>query len=159
MRDSAAFRLRLNDYLRAQGLKHTRQREAILDEFVDAGEHISLDELLAKVQQKMPGVGYATVYRSMKLFVEAGLAHERKFGDGQTRYEAARVGDPHHDHIICVRCGRIFEFEDEVIEERQDAIAARFGMTIVSHRLDIWGQCADPNACGAHEREDRGGEE
>ena len=147
MSDLTAFRRRLDDYLRAEGLKHTRQRQVILEAFVEAGGHISLDDLLTRVQAVMPGVGYATVYRSMKLFSEAGLAQEQKFGDGQARYEPAKLGDSHHDHIVCVRCGRILEFEDDIIEARQEDIAARHGMRMVSHRLDIWAECVDPDGC------------
>src|SRR4051812_39652584 len=107
---------KLAAYMVVRGLKHTRQRDQILEAFFDASAHVSIDDLLALVQTRMPGVGYATVYRTMKLFAEAGVAHERHFQDGQTRYEPV-VPDEHHDHLICVTCGTIFEFEDPTIEE------------------------------------------
>lgn len=137
---------RLARHMREKGLKHTRQRDEILEVFFAQGGHASIDELLAQVQTKMPGVGYATVYRSMKLFVEAGVAQERRFGDGQTRFEPHLHGD-HHDHLICTSCGRIFEFEDDDIEARQAAVAAAHGLRLTSHRHEIYGACLNPDTC------------
>jgi hypothetical protein len=77
----------LGEYLSGQGLKSTTQRDSILDIFINAGEHLSADELYARVKKVHPGIGYATVYRTLKLFAEAGLAQERRFEDGFTRYE------------------------------------------------------------------------
>ena len=76
----------------------------------------------------------------MKLLAEGGLAVEHQFSDGQARYEPFREGH-HHDHIICQTCGRIVEFEDGVIEERQEAVAERMGFRVASHRLEIYGDC------------------
>jgi Fur family ferric uptake transcriptional regulator len=147
MTDARSLEDRLRDYMDKAGLKHTRQRQAIFEAFIAQDAHRSLDELLALVQGQMPGVGYATVYRTMKLLTEAGVAHERQFGDGQTRYEPARPGDDHHDHLICRDCGQIFEFEDHEIEARQARIAAAHGLHIRTHRLDIWGDCQDRAVC------------
>jgi Fur family ferric uptake transcriptional regulator len=82
----------------------------------------------------------ATVYRTMKLLAEAGLAHARNFGDGQTRYEAA-VGKHHHDHLICTQCGTIVEFEDDRIESLQDAVARKHGFKVTSHKMELYGIC------------------
>lgn len=147
---------RLASHIRERGLKHTRQREQILEAFIHAGGHTSIDELLARVQERMPGVGYATVYRSMKLFVEAGVAHERQFRDGQTRYEPVAADDTHHDHLICTLCGTIFEFEDPVIEARQQEVATRHGMRVATHRHEIYGTCEAPDTC-PHRRARSGG--
>ena len=131
----------LEAHMRAQGLKHTRQRDEILQTFFAAGGHVSIDELLGRVQERMPGVGYATVYRTLKLFVEAGVAHERNFQDGQARFEPV-LEDAHHDHLICLDCGHIFEFEEDEIERRQGEIATRHGLRMESHRHEIYGRCA-----------------
>ena len=147
MADTAVLEQRLAEYMRTNRLKQTEQRRVILDAFLEADGHLSLDELLAKVQQRRTGVGYATVYRTMKLFTEAGVAQERRFGDGQTRYEPAEIGDDHHDHLICETCGHIFEFEDEEIERRQAEVAARHGLRMRRHRLDLWGECLNPTTC------------
>ena len=147
MSSGEEMKARWQAYLTSSGLKTTRQRRAIFDAFAAANRHVSLDELLTAVQEQLPSVGYATVYRTMKLFVAAGVASERQFGDGQARYEAVYDEEEHHDHVICINCGAIFEFEDEEIERRQAAVAKRFGLRIVRHRLDIWGECVEPGAC------------
>jgi Fur family ferric uptake transcriptional regulator len=132
-------RRRLEAHIRASGLKQTRQRDEILTAFFEAGGHVSIDDLLTRAQARMPGVGYATVYRSLKLFVEAGVAHEQNFQDGQTRYEP--LADDHHDHLICLDCGHIFEFEEHEIERRQAEVAAHHGLRVERHRHEIYGRC------------------
>ncbi len=133
-------------HIHANGGKHTRQRDEILRTFFEAGGHVSIDELLARVQTRMPGVGYATVYRTLKLFEEAGVAHARNFQDGQARWEPV-VPDAHHDHLICLDCGTIFEFEEPEIEARQNDVAARHGLHVASHRHEIYGRCARAGVC------------
>ena len=91
-------------YLAEQGLKSTRQREQILDEFLRAGAHLSAEDLYLRLRKKFPNIGYATVYRTLKLLAECGIAEERHFGDKQTRYEAT-AGQDHHDHLVCQQCG------------------------------------------------------
>jgi len=148
---SNELRALLANHIKDNNLKNTRQRDAILDAFLSGEGHSSIDELLSKVQADHPAVGYATVYRALKLFVAAGVASERRFGDGPTLYEAAELGD-HHDHLICTRCGRIFEFEDEVIEERQEQVAAKLGLRLTSHRMTLWGECVDRVECDGSRR-------
>jgi Fur family ferric uptake transcriptional regulator len=133
-------------FRRRQALKTTQQREAIVDAFLRTEGHVSLEELLARVRKRHPGVGYATVYRTLRLLADSGLAAARQFGDGQTRYEVA--GDTeHHDHMICQACGFIVEFHDERLEELQDEIAARLGgFSVVRHRHELYGLC--PKAQG-----------
>lgn len=140
MADDATLLRRLERHMADQGLKSTRQRQVILETFLEGEGHVAVDELLPRVQAHMAGIGYATVYRTLKMFVEAGVAQERRFGDGQTRYEPVRTDD-HHDHLICVDCGHIFEFEDNLIEERQALVAAQHGLRLVAHRHDIFGAC------------------
>ena len=137
---------RLSGFMREHGLKQTRQRTTIFEIFLGT-EHVSVEDLLTAVQKVEPGVGYATVYRALKLFVEAGVAHKRSFGDGQARYEPVDVNDEHHDHLICTICGEIFEFEDQVIERRQDQVAAQFGLKLTNHRMTLWGECLDNPNC------------
>jgi Fur family ferric uptake transcriptional regulator len=143
----ALMKERWESYLKEAGLKSTRQRRALFDCFVEVEGHVSLDDMLQRVHQVVPGLGYATVYRTMKLFVQAGIAEERQFGDGQARYEPIAHEHDHHDHIICRNCGQIFEFEDEEIERRQAAVAKAYGLKIVQHRLDIWADCRSPASC------------
>lgn len=130
----------LDRYMAERGLKSTRQRSLIIDIFFAMHGHLSVEEVWARVRQDDPRVSVATVYRTMKLLAESGLAHARNFGDGQTRYEPA-VGREHHDHLICTRCGTIIEFENDQIERMQDAVARRHGFKVTSHKMELYGLC------------------
>lgn len=126
-------------YLREQNLNTTQQRELIVDQFLRSHDHISIDELLARVRKRNRKIGYATVYRTLKLLVEAGLAIQRQFGEGQARFE---VAGEHHDHLICAKCGLILEFEDDEIERLQDEIAKRLGdFKVIRHRHELYALC------------------
>ncbi|MBL0225389.1 MAG: transcriptional repressor [Geobacteraceae bacterium] len=130
-----------NVFAASKGLRSTRQRDNILDVFLATHQHVSVEELYLKVKAVSQGVGQATVYRTLKLFVEAGLAREILLHDGQTRYEHVLAGE-HHDHLVCTGCNSIIEFENETIEQLQDEIAARHGFMIRSHKLEIYGLCS-----------------
>lgn len=132
-------------FITDRGLKLTRQREAILDVFVEADKHIDVEELFRRVKDRAPGIGHATVYRTMKLLLEAGLAQEHNFGDGVTRYERT-ARKKHHDHLICSQCNLIMEFSNQEIEELQEQIAARLGFRILEHKLEIYGDCQGEHA-------------
>jgi Fur family ferric uptake transcriptional regulator len=125
-------------YLEDHNLKHTKQREAILEIFLEVKGHIGSDELYQRVRERHPNIGYTTVYRTMKLLCEAGLASERHFDDGIARYE---VEHEHHDHLVCVRCGRIVEFECSMIEAAQEEIVERYGFRLLRHRHELYGHC------------------
>ena len=145
--DQLRLKGRWHDYLGRQRLKTTQQREAIVDEFLLTSSHVSIDELLLRVRRHQAKVGYATVYRTLKLLVECGLATARQFGDGQTRYEVADDVASHHDHLICVQCGLILEFENPEIERLQEEMAASLGgFKVVRHKLELYGLC--PKAMG-----------
>ena len=135
---------RFREYLTDQGLRLTRQREAIAEVFFHSGAHLSLLELLELARQRHAGVGYATVYRTMKILAECGLATEHKFAEGNVRYEPSVQGE-HHDHLICVTCGKIVEYEDDEIERLQEELARRHGFRVVSHRHEIYAECTTPN--------------
>jgi Fur family ferric uptake transcriptional regulator len=130
----------LTEYLSGQGLRSTTQRDHILQVFVDAGQHLSAEELYLRVKKTHPGIGYATVYRTLKLLAEAGLADERRFEDGFTRYEY-KASNSHHDHLICTKCGAILEFENERIEALQQDVARKNHFLVQSHKLELYGLC------------------
>ena len=130
----------LGAYLERNHLKHTKQRELILATFLEAKRHITSEDLYQAVRENHSNIGYTTVYRTMKLLVEAGLATERHFDDGITRYE---VEQEHHDHLVCIKCGRIQEFECELIEETQLEIAKRYSFEVLRHRHELYGHCSD----------------
>ena len=130
----------LNRYMAQHGLKSTRQRTLIIDTFFQIGGHHSVEELWSKVRTLDPKVSVATVYRTMKLLSDCGLAHTQNFGDGQTRYEAA-AGRHHHDHLICTGCGAIVEFENDRIEALQNKVADDHGFKVTSHKMELYGLC------------------
>jgi Fur family ferric uptake transcriptional regulator len=132
----------LSAYMERKGLRSTSQRRLVSDIFFRTDGHLSIDDMLTRVREQDPKVGYATVYRTMKLLVECGLANERQFDDTVTRFEVAHE-DSHHDHLICLECKRIVEFEDDEIERLQEELAERRGFELVSHKHELYGLCAD----------------
>jgi Fur family transcriptional regulator, ferric uptake regulator len=130
----------LNAYMLKKGLRSTDQRRLIVETFFHSDNHVSIEELLARVRATDPRVGYATVYRTLKLLTECGVANERRFGDGLTRYELAD-DVTHHDHLICVGCGDITEFEEPRIEELQERVARKYGFELRSHKHELYGVC------------------
>ncbi len=130
-------------YLEEHNFKHTKQRDAILEAFLDATGHITSEAIYERVRSDHPNIGYTTVYRTMKLLCEAGLASERHFEDGVTRYEIAHE---HHDHLVCLRCGKIIEFECQMIESTQIKIADRYGFLVLRHRHELYGHCSSCRA-------------
>jgi Fur family ferric uptake transcriptional regulator len=138
--DLEHFRALLTAYMAKKGLRSTDQRRLIVETFFHARNHVSIDDLLALVRAQDPKVGYATVYRTLKLLAECGVAYERRFGDGLTRYELAD-DTTHHDHLICLECGDITEFEEPRIEQIQDEIAHRYGFELKTHKHEMYGIC------------------
>ena len=135
----------LASYLEQHHLKHTKQRDAILDAFLGASGHVTSEHIYQEVKESNPNIGYTTVYRTMKLLCEAGLAQERHFDDGIARYE---IEHEHHDHLVCLKCGRIIEFECQMIEATQEEIAARYNFRILRHRHELYGHCESCNSEG-----------
>ena len=129
-------------FIAQKGLKQTRQRDIILQTFLEVDDHIDVEELLHRVRARNPSIGHATVYRTMKLLTECGLAHERHFGDGLARYEQVSRKN-HHDHLICTACGKIIEFSNSAIEALQKKVAAQHQFTIFNHKLELYGKCHD----------------
>ncbi|KMQ52963.1 Ferric uptake regulation protein FUR [Chitinispirillum alkaliphilum] len=129
-----------NKHLSENGIRKSAQRYSIMEVFLDAKHHITVAELLELVKEKHPQIGTATVYRTIKLFCEAGIAQEVDIGDGVLRYEH-KYGHAHHDHLICNECGKFIEAQDEHIEKLQQQLAERHGFTPQSHRLQIFGIC------------------
>jgi len=130
------------EHIQKAGLRRTSQRDLILEMFLKTEEHMSSEDLYWLVQKKDPTVGHTTVYRTLKLLAEAGLAREVRFGDGKTYYEHHYNHD-HHDHLICTECGKIIEFFSAEIEELQDKMAENYGFRLTNHSLRMWGVCED----------------
>lgn len=132
----------LNRFITEKGLKSTRQRDAVAEVFFSTSGHITAEGLYQKVSRAHPGIGLTTVYRTLKLLTEAGLAKERRFEGPQGVFEKEDTAR-HHDHIICKRCGKIFEFKEPEIEKLQEAVAERFGFVVEDHKLELYGLCGN----------------
>jgi Fur family transcriptional regulator, ferric uptake regulator len=145
------LRQNLDDYMVEKGLRTTEQRRLIVQAFFDTTEHLTIEELLDRVRALDSRVGYATVYRTMKMLAEGGIANELHFGDGLTRYELADQ-DSHHDHLICEECGLIIEFEEPLIEELQHRVAASHNFEVLHHRHELYGRCRDQESCRTRQK-------
>ncbi len=130
------------DYLAGNRLSMTPQRKVIVETFLETEGHFSAEELLLLVQQKVPEIGLATVYRTLKLLIDSGLADNLDFGCGVALYEHS-FGHAHHDHLICTRCDSKVEVLDEVIERKQEELARKNGYTLTRHRMILFGLCPE----------------
>lgn len=128
------------DFLKKKELKLTSQRKEILDAFIKTDKHLSVDDLYDIVKKKDSRIGHATVFRTMKLLGEAGIAGNVNLGDKVIRYEH-KYGHKHHDHLVCVKCGTCIEAVDEEIEKLQERLCRKIGFTAKKHTLEIFGTC------------------
>jgi Fur family transcriptional regulator, ferric uptake regulator len=136
------------EFLSRAGLKSTRQRDRIVRAFFAAGRHISAEELYHQIRAEDPTVGLVTVYRTLKLLRQAGLATERQFGDSYARFDPTPADHTHH-HLICTRCGSIREFENPTLRALGTKAAHSQGFTVTEQRVEIYGICQN---CAAAER-------
>ena len=126
------------DFLRHSSLQRTRQRERILHELLGMGQHFDADDLCERLRGKGARVSRATVYRTLPILEVAGLIRRVYQVGHRTLYE---LRNPHHDHLLCVRCGRTIEFKDDRIEALQQAVCRKHGFRAVEHRMGIRGIC------------------
>lgn len=129
-----------SDYVRRKNLKHSVQRDRILKIFLKMEKHLTAEELYRLVKKSVPGIGYATIYRTLKILCESGLCRELKCEDGTARYEHL-YGHQHHDHLVCLKCGRFTEVASSNIERLQGELARKEGFTLMKHRLELYGVC------------------
>ena len=124
-----------------KGLRITEQRRVIARVLSEAEDHPDVEALHARAAAIDPGISIATVYRTVRLFEEAGILDRHDFGDGRARYEAA--AEAHHDHLIDVETGRVIEFVDPELESLQRQIAEKLGFRLVDHRMELYGVPVD----------------
>lgn len=135
---------RFHQRLGETGLKSTRQRDVIVETFFRLNKHISVEELLEEARRQSPRIGYATVYRTLRLLVDYGFAEPRQFGDNQTRYDPTYGEDVDHDHLVCVDCRRVLEFTDDVVNARVRQIVGELGtFRITRQRLELYARCTN----------------
>lgn len=131
----------LEEQCAQKGMRLTDQRKTIARVLESASDHPDVEELHRRVSAVDSRISISTVYRTLKLFEEAGIIERHEFRDGRARYEPA--SDDHHDHLIDMRTGEVVEFHDEEIERIQERIAERLGFRLVGHRLELYGVPAD----------------
>ncbi len=142
--------LRLRAFTRRRELKNSQRRDLILDCFLTLPGHVSAADVHDAIRREHPSIGRTTVYRALRVFCEAGIATSLELRDGVARFEPALFRG-HHDHLICLKCGRIDEFLSPEVERQQEEIAERQGFRLVSHRHQLYGVCgacrqAEPDA-------------
>lgn len=139
-------------YLHQHRLPLTHQREAIAMTLFESEHHLSVDELGEQLRERGEHVGKATIYRTLNLMVEAGLAREHDFGEGFKRYEH-QAGEARHDHLVCTSCGKVVRFSRSIVDELQADVAAEAGFIAETRRLEIYGLCEE---CQGHEAASEG---
>ncbi len=126
--------------LESRSLRYTKQREEILHYLLKAKKHVTPEEMYRDLNKEDPSLGRATVFRTLNLLQEAGLANKIQFADGKSAYEH-KFSRPHHDHMICVECREVIEFSNPTIERLQDQITHQFEFKPLWHRHEIFGRC------------------
>uniref|UniRef100_A0A7V0Z4N4 Ferric uptake regulation protein n=1 Tax=candidate division WOR-3 bacterium TaxID=2052148 RepID=A0A7V0Z4N4_UNCW3 len=121
-------------------LKSSQKRQFIINYFLNQDKHLSVEELYNMIKNKVPKIGYSTVYRTLKLLAECGIVSIRHFEKGITRFEPIHKKQ-HHDHLICTRCGAIIEFINQEIEKIQKRVARKYNFSVLDHKLEIYGLC------------------
>ena len=130
------------DFLKKKGLKYTRQRKVVLKAFLNTEKHVTTEDLYDIVRKKNPDIGHATVFRTLKLMCESGLAEGLNLDGKIMRYEH-QYGHEHHDHLVCTECGKFIEAVDPRIEKLQRELAGRFSFEMTSHKMRIFGICKE----------------
>lgn len=151
MESSVLDRVRenLQEYLASKGLRRTVQREAIIDAAFGTTDHFTAEELLVMARKIDKSVSRATVYRTLPLLVRSGLLHELDLGSGTKVYDPNFVEHPTHNHLICIDCNKIFEFEDTNMELLENCISRRMGFSPASKAVKIEGHCDELKLTGS----------
>lgn len=127
----------IEDLCSKAGMRMTEQRRVIARVLDEAIDHPDVEELYMRASKIDDNISISTVYRTVKLFEDAGIIERHEFRDGRSRYET--ISDEHHDHLIDLRSGKVIEFRDEEIEALQEAVAEKLGFKLVDHRLELYG--------------------
>ncbi len=141
MKEFSEYLVELKNLIKKRGLKHSAQRELILKILFHAKEHLSPEDIYNQVKKINPAIGLATVYRTLSFLEKEGMVDSVSFGAEGKRYELNR--GEHHDHIICLECGKIIEFYNEELERLQEKIATGCGFKLITHQLNLYGLCKE----------------
>lgn len=142
MTDMPAVIQQVREEARRRGVRWTNQRQVIVETFIGCDDHVTVEELHRRVRVLDASVSAATVYRTINMLVEIGVATKRHFGDGSASFESS-LSKHHHDHLVCMSCNKIEEFELQEIEDLQEKVAVDHGFQLVKHRLELYGVCRE----------------
>ncbi len=131
---------KLGNYLRSKGLKFTPERRLILREVFSTHRHFEVDDLFIRIRRRDKRISRSTLYRTLRIMVECGLLREVLFGERHSHYEHV-LGHEHHDHLLCLGCGRVIEFSNDSIENLQEKVCKKHEFLAKGHRLQITGYC------------------
>lgn len=141
MTEATASERLFRRYLKEQNLPVTQQREAIAQVVLSSSEHLSVEEIEARLREAGDKIGKATIYRTLDLLVRSRLVVEHDFGEGFKRYENRLSQGPVHEHLICLECGRVTEFESWEVQDVQNRVTQQHGFKPLRHKLEIYGLC------------------
>lgn len=137
--------------LKNRDYKLTPQRQVILKAFLNnRGSHLSAEDIHSMVKKENPDLGLATVYRTLDLLAELGVLQKMDFNDGKARFELKDSGAHHHHHLICLDCGKVEEFDADLLDKLEDKINEKTGFEIINHRVKFYGYC---NKCKGLDQE------
>lgn len=132
----------IKDYLKEKGLKLTPQRRSVLNTILEnEGKHLSAEEIYDLVKISYPEIGLATVYRTMQVLDELGLVYKHNFDDGRTRYEITHNEDHQHHHLVCKKCGKVIEVEEDLLEQLEQQVEKKYDFSITDHKVKFLGFC------------------
>lgn len=132
----------IRDYLKEKGFKLTSQRRSVLTTILEnVGKHLSAEEIYDLVKISYPEIGLATVYRTMQVLDELGLVYKHNFDDGRTRYEITQNEDHQHHHLVCKKCGKVIEVEEDLLEQLEQQVEKKYDFSITDHKVKFFGYC------------------
>jgi len=132
----------LKEKLKEKGFKLTPQRKSIIDVIVaNQGKHLSAEEIYELVKSTNPNIGLATIYRTMQLLDDIGVIYKNDFDDGRSRYELYQDEDHQHHHLICIKCGKVVEVEEDLLEQLEYEVEKKYNFYIINHNLKFLGYC------------------
>lgn len=134
--------LQFKKFIETKGLLFTPERRSVAEELFSSHDHLDAEEVLKKLRSSGSKASRATVYRTLDLLVESGLVEKIDLGEGRSAYEHT-AGHPHHDHLVCMTCGKVQEFEEPLIEQLQEWACEKAGFRALGHSLNIYGLCAE----------------
>ena len=140
---------KVNTHLLSRSLKKTSQRTLIMNVILSKGGHLSAEDVFSELKSSSDAsIGLATIYRTLKVLKEAGVIEEHSFLEGKSMFELA-FPDRHHDHLVCLSCHKVIEFEDDEIEVKQEEIAKRNSFILTKHTMNLFGYCSSCQPVGS----------